>query len=128
MTSNSLGRVRTCWSVMSAIASFTRIFPAASADFCSALAASSPLAAFVFSQVFPGVDLPLELLVRQGVPPLHEGPSVNFMMFPLWTKVTLFRWFRIAYSIAARTSRSVAVLRYGLDPESRSSPGKRIFL
>ncbi len=49
MTSNSSGRVSTCCSVMSAMASFTRSLPFASAAFCSAVAASSPRDAFVRS-------------------------------------------------------------------------------
>ena len=55
MTSNSSGRVRTCCSVMSAMASLTRSFPAPRAAFCSAFAASSPFAFFVrshWSQVY----------------------------------------------------------------------------
>jgi hypothetical protein len=52
MTSNSSGRVRTCCRVMSAIASLTSSFPAPSAAFCSALAASSPFAFFVRSHCY----------------------------------------------------------------------------
>ena len=49
------------------------------------------------------------------------------MMFPLWTKVTLFRLFLSAYSIAARTSRSLPSFETGLKPMPVVS-GNRIFL
>ena len=49
------------------------------------------------------------------------------MMFPLWTSVTLRRWFLSAYSIAARISRSLPSIETGLTPMLELS-GKRIFL
>ncbi len=49
------------------------------------------------------------------------------MMLPLCTKVTLFRFRRSAYSIAARTSRSVPSRDTGFTPRP-VEPGNRIFL
>ena len=73
MTSNSSGRVSTCCSVMSAMASLIRILPAARAAFCSALAAFSPLAGLGAFPLVPGVDLLGEFAFGQGVAPVAEG-------------------------------------------------------
>ena len=48
------------------------------------------------------------------------------MMFPLWTMVTLLRLSLRAYSIAARTRRSVPSRLTGLMPMPLV-PGKRMF-
>ena len=49
-------------------------------------------------------------------PQARNAPSVYFMMFPLWTSVTDFRRFSIAYRIALRTRRFEPVSLIGLTP------------
>ncbi|MNE58752.1 hypothetical protein D3C80_1538040 [compost metagenome] len=51
---------------------------------------------------------------------------MNFMMLPLCTRVTESRSLSMAYSMAARTRRSVPALDMGLMPMPQDS-GKRIF-
>ena len=53
-------------------------------------------------------------------------PSVNFWMFPLWTRVTFRRFCSIAYRIAARMSRSDPSIETGLIPIDEVF-GNRIF-
>ena len=65
MTSKSLGRVSSCWSVMSAIASLMRSLPLSRAAFCSAFAASSPKEKI--GQGSRGVRHPVQFrFIRQG--------------------------------------------------------------
>ena len=56
-----------------------------------------------------------------------NAPSVNFMMLPLWTRVTESRLLSMAYLIAAFTRRVVPSLEVGLMPKPEVS-GKRTFL
>src|SRR5467141_1963117 len=59
--------------------------------------------------------------LARSYPQSRNAPSVNFMMLPLWTSVTMRFLLASAYSIARRTSRFVPVGEIGLmaTPESR---------
>ena len=67
--------------------------------------------------LFPGVELARRTRSpRARSAQLRNAPSVNFMMLPLCTIVTLLRLFAIAYSIAERNRRSVPSFDTGLMP------------
>jgi len=109
---------------MSAIASFTRSFPAARAAFCSALAASSPFAFFVRAPLVPRVDAVRELPLGEGVAPVAEGPLGELHDVALVHEGQALPPVGEAYSIAARTRRSLPSAETGFMPIAVVS-GKR---
>ena len=117
MTSNSFGRVRTCWSVMSAMASLTRILPARERGLLLGVRRVFALRGLGLLPLRPRCTSCRRTRARRArSPSCMNAPSVNFMMLPLWTKVTLLRLLTRAYSMAARTSRSVPSRLTGLMP------------
>src|SRR6266480_2358993 len=103
MTSKSSGLVNTCWSVMSAIASLITMpapgFPIGILHHGPPSNSSAPKYFFAISK-----------------PQSRNAPSVNFMMLPLCTRVTLLRWFVIAYVIALWIKRTLPERLTGLMP------------
>jgi hypothetical protein len=79
-----------------------------------------------FASLLPRIQLSRSVTTGRGTrarrgrsPSRLKAPSVNFMMLPLWTMVTLLRLNLRAYSIAARMRRSVPSRETGLMPMPR---------
>src|SRR5579859_2221163 len=104
MTSNSSGRVSTCWSVMSAIASLITM-PAP--GFPSGIRHQGPPS----SSTAPNISF------ATWYPQSRKAPSVNFMMLPLWTRVTFRDWGYQVPNISFATwypqSRNVTLVHKG---------------
>ena len=110
---------------MSAIASLMMILPDLRAASISALASFSPLAALMRSHCSQVKVSAGNSRSASWYDQLRNAPSVNFMMLPLCTIVTLLRLLAIAYWMAERNSRSVPSFEAGLMPMPEVS-GKRI--
>src|SRR6267143_329766 len=102
--SYSSGRVRSCWNMLSAMTSLMRIRSAGALPSYLRTASSQEI---VWS---PNSS------AATSYPQARKAPSVNFMMFPLCTRVTDFRPFWIAYRMALRTRRLEPVSLIGFIP------------
>ena len=107
--------------------SLTMIFPPLTALASSALADSSPKSFFNCSYWFIVKVCSANSVSATSYPQRLNPPSVNFMIFPLWTSVTDDSLCVKAYSMAERTSRCVPSFETGFTPNEDVS-GKRTFV